>query len=308
MKIIREYLYENFSEDSDPIEDMNIGFKATVKMFVKEMNISETGYVATYCLIYKKPEYAKFIIETNMYDCRDTEDINNAYCKAAELGYLDVMKVIEKYTTDAVRSVNDYALRYAIKNKHYNIVKHLITKFKYQYPKWNFYRNREIHIYSEYVMLFDEYLKLFTKVFGARKKGSLHERFQEETDPIHDMGIGLPQFCFEFGKALEDTVKELNRLSYISVSNINWQSLKKVVLKVNCERKDHKKISAIINKHGLHNFVEDYVDFLEIDKFSYNVLLTPKTEYVTFFKKTKLRYVIVDTEPEIIVYPIDRNI
>ena len=40
MKLVREYLYESFSDDSDPINDMGIGNKVRIEKWLREMYIT----------------------------------------------------------------------------------------------------------------------------------------------------------------------------------------------------------------------------------------------------------------------------
>ena len=67
MKLVREYINEKFTEDSDPIEDMNIGMMHEIKKWVDEHHYETFNYnledILIICVDYKKYEYVKYLLD-----------------------------------------------------------------------------------------------------------------------------------------------------------------------------------------------------------------------------------------------------
>jgi len=70
MKLVREILYEKFTDESDPIHDMGIGIEHEIRKFLKEINrinfYDAISYdeMLRYSASYKKLEFVKYLIES----------------------------------------------------------------------------------------------------------------------------------------------------------------------------------------------------------------------------------------------------
>ena len=163
MKKFESYKYwvnEKFTEDSDPIHDMGIGMDELIKRFIEEetANIYNKKDLLWICAKYGKTEFVKYLLEKG-YNVHANDDC--ALRWASDNGHTEVVKVLLNAGAN-VHTIDDYALRWASENGHIETVKVL--------KDW------------------------IAKEKKNRVKESLNEKFteDEESNPIHDMGIGDP--------------------------------------------------------------------------------------------------------------------
>jgi len=91
------FIFEKFTEDSDPIHDMGIGMDALIKRFVEE----ETNY-SSYtkkdflwiCAMYGKTEFLKHLIEKR-HDVHEDDDY--ALRWASKNGHTETVKVLRDW-------------------------------------------------------------------------------------------------------------------------------------------------------------------------------------------------------------------
>jgi len=95
MKIVREHINEKFTQDSDPIADMNIGMMHQIKLWMESIN-------------------------------EPFRDKDNALVYSAAYGKLDFVEYLLAAGAD-VHAINDYALRYASVYGHTEVVKVLLA-------------------------------------------------------------------------------------------------------------------------------------------------------------------------------------
>ena len=124
MKLIREILYEKFTQDSDPIDDLGIGMMHQIKHWVK----TETTYTPIdknllwICAKYGKVNFVKYLLNKG-YDVHAEDDVALRY--ASSNGHTEVVKLLLDAGAD-VHAYNDYALRWTSANGHTEVVKLLL--------------------------------------------------------------------------------------------------------------------------------------------------------------------------------------
>jgi ankyrin repeat protein len=65
VKLVREHINEKFTEESDPIKDMNIGIMHDIREFVNKVegiNLYSKENLLLYCAKHDKNEFVKFLI------------------------------------------------------------------------------------------------------------------------------------------------------------------------------------------------------------------------------------------------------
>ena len=135
-KIIKDFINEKFTQDSDPIADMNIGMMNQIKLWMESIN--DKFYNKNYALGISaengKLDFVKYLLYTGA-----NVHANNDYALrwASDSGHVEVVKVL--LAVDAnVHAADNYALRWASVNGHAEVVKVLkdhIAKEKYNKNK-----------------------------------------------------------------------------------------------------------------------------------------------------------------------------
>jgi hypothetical protein len=153
-----KFILEKFIEDSDPIHDMNIGMIHQIKLWLKSINqpFQDKDNALIYSVMYRKLDFVEYLLAAGA-DVHTNDDW--ALQWASENGHTEVVKVLLDASAD-VHAVDYWALRWASHNGHTEVVKVL-----------------KDHIAKE-----------------KKIKESLNEKFTEDSDPIHDMGIGIITF------------------------------------------------------------------------------------------------------------------
>jgi len=182
MKIVREHINEKFKEESDPIRDMGIGSSAHFNNELKKLREFSNSVVDIYDNIFNKDgEYDSF----------------------NEYGYHgQKMKVI---TVRLVyHTIND---KFVSKRKSKNSIEDVFIKtFRDEM------RDQETIYNSEKREIIDTALDILEYYYDIDINGkkifeelddeliitneSLNEKFEEESDPIHDLGIGKYEIDF----------------------------------------------------------------------------------------------------------------
>jgi hypothetical protein len=173
MKLVREYLNEKFTEDSDPIQDMGIGGKRMYYFFY----ISVWG--ADLLIDFENPDQINLLkwLKThrnhNMLSSKEIYEIRKL-CKKA--GILMHYKSDDRYHLPSISKYHgpDISIRESEVNNKEDLFKPGI------YHNW-------INV-SEVNLDPDYHYKVIRN--GKPVKESLYEKFTEESDPIQDMGIG----------------------------------------------------------------------------------------------------------------------
>jgi len=159
MRIVREYINEKFTQDSDPIHDMGIGMDALIKQFIEK----ETRY--TYvkkdllwiCVECGKTEFVKYLLNKG-YDVHANHDLTLRW--ASEKGDTETVKVLLNAGAD-VHARDDGALQLASYYGHTATVKVL-------------------------------------KDWIAKEKKNVNEKFTDDSDPINDLSIGMDALIKRF--------------------------------------------------------------------------------------------------------------
>jgi hypothetical protein len=160
-KNIKESLNEKFKEDSDPIDDLGIGMMHQIKEWVKThgdahhelRNTNDINEFIWICAAYDKIDFVKYLIAkgANVHAYED-----DSLLEAIWHNFPEMTKVLLDAGADINARGPGVLLKIAISRKSKEVIKIIKDHIK----------NRKI-------------------------KESLNEKFKEDSDPIHDMGIGI---------------------------------------------------------------------------------------------------------------------
>ena len=157
MKIVREHINEKFTQDSDPIADMNIGMMHQIKLWMESIGESfkDKDNALIFSAEHGKLDFVEYLLDVGT-DVHANDD--SALRWASQNGHTEVVKVLLAAGAD-VHADDDNALRWASKNGHTEVVKIL-----------------KDHI---------------TKEKRKKVKESVNEKFTQDSDPIKDLSIGI---------------------------------------------------------------------------------------------------------------------
>jgi hypothetical protein len=162
MKLVKEHIIlEKFTLDSDPIHDMGIGMIYQIKKFIEES--SDTYYRE----IYNIDDY--------LWICAEHEKI-------------DYIKFLVEYGVN-IHRLGDRALRWAAKRGNCEIAKYLLDNG----ADVNAYTGGALELAKDNA---DKKMEKLLRKYGAKDRDPaqswpVNEKFIEDSDPIHDMGIGI---------------------------------------------------------------------------------------------------------------------
>jgi ankyrin repeat protein len=219
-----ENLNEKFVENSDPIDDMGIGLQHSIVNFIKHVNND---------------------MKLNSLDINNI-DVQLWVC--AKYGRLEFIKYLLDKGADIHKS-SDRALRWATKKQHYYIVEFLLNN------------GADVHAYNEGALLLaednkDRKMINLLKKYGAENPDKLiepiEEKFIENSDPIHDMGIGL--FIKRDFKS-EDELYDFVADNILYILGIN--KLPKVFIATNASY-CHSAIKSY-NGEKIEKYINDYL-------------------------------------------------
>jgi hypothetical protein len=164
LKLVREHIFEKFEEKSDPIKDMGIG------LFSKRTFNSYTD-------LYK-------FLADNLTGILDTKDIPKDILNSPENEGWFIKKEYNEI-------LNDYIKKYLSVNDQLGVHVYLFPErfhdflHKYFYPKLKSWKYEGKGVYGNKKHVYPQPGYMLKK--PNRK---IQERFEEESDPIRDMGIG----------------------------------------------------------------------------------------------------------------------
>jgi hypothetical protein len=197
MKLVREHINEIFTEDSDPVHDMGIGLINQIQKTVKKRydkdrfnlcvasdnmpyidNLS-LEYMLTSCIYHHEKLFTKFLLTQEKIDVNFSDSI--AFRWACQWGNLEIIKLfIEKGANINAKLNNDSPLACAVYKDHFGIVKYLTNNGAKDF------RNAIEHIGESKPNA--EKIKIYLEEQLSKEK--VNEKFKQDSDPIHDLGIG----------------------------------------------------------------------------------------------------------------------
>jgi hypothetical protein len=216
MKLVREHIiFEKFTEDSDPIKDMGIGIMYQIEKWIKEIqpgsNYTKDDFLWL-SVRSRKIEFIKFLLDAG-FDVHKRDD--EAIKSACEVGDTEIVKLL----IDAGANVNaddNAPLRRACRNEENEMIKYLLNTGKFKIEdildlKEMYERSHpnSAHILNDYILK------------QKRIKESLNEKFTEDSDPVHDMGIGIKPLIEKWLKKYGIKHYEINSNFSIDVPHNN---------------------------------------------------------------------------------------
>jgi len=160
MKLVREHINEKFTQDSDPIKDLNIGIKTQILNDLEKIGITETD------IKFNMSDYTFFMKSGRRNEPTTFYDIQLKYFPEAKVKLLkslkDTNKDIKKIIDDAVKDGID-------KDEILFIVKYMLS-----YLDWN---DKRYHT--------ADYDKKQAEIYIHKLKRSNKQRKKEENDNIY---------------------------------------------------------------------------------------------------------------------------
>jgi len=194
-----KFIYEKFTKESDPIQDLGIGTMNKIRHWV-------TKFLATANSEYREDQ----ILQNEQHLLELLTD------KGAPLSYIKF--IVDKSKNKESLFKNGYALRYAVWDGKLNIAKFFIrngAKLK------NSFDSIELkHIAVDY-KLTNKRIKAATRYENSyNNKTKVNEKFTPESDPIKDLGIGLSpgQHARIFLKEMNGNIDKIS-LTYFGDKN-----------------------------------------------------------------------------------------
>jgi ankyrin repeat protein len=191
-----KYINEKFTEDSDPIADMNIGMIHQIKLWMKSINEPfENKHNALVCSAgYGKLDFVEYLLAAGA-DVHADDDY--ALQLASDNRRTEVVKVLLAAGAD-VHADDDFALQLASSNGHTEVVKVLLAA------------GADVHAEDDWALQLacsnrrTNVVKVLKDHIAKEKKvkESLNEKFTSDSDPIHDMGIGIENAINKWLKTL----------------------------------------------------------------------------------------------------------
>jgi len=119
-----KFVFEKFTEDSDPIADLGIGARHLISKWMKEKGEEDTDNNAlAECANHGKTEWVEYLLNRGA----DVHAENDWALRSASYnGHVEVVKLLLNAGAD-VHARADYALRWASGNGHVEVVKLLLN-------------------------------------------------------------------------------------------------------------------------------------------------------------------------------------
>ena len=182
-KVVKESVNEKFTEDSDPIRDMNIGVKG---LFTKILKYFEENL-----------QYEDLKDDVEFVDSSETDltiDLGYSwynkysydFCANIEVNFKEMKIIIvgDAYSVDYDKNIHFED------NKIYKLLGEDISNIENFIHRINICLDKFYYSFSSYVKL--KHNEKRKKLNNMRAK-LINEKFTEDSDPIHDMGIGDPE-------------------------------------------------------------------------------------------------------------------
>lgn len=186
MKLIREHINEKFEEESDPIQDLGIGsinrFKDFLTLFGQA---DERKYVYS---IHVRRDFIDFWFNApkmrNITSTEKNQRFNYITNIIEELGFENLL-IKPKFFYSNDQGVTPFLIRFQLASAAKNKLK------VHQYRRKDY---TEDPVFYPYTREREETDTEYERKVQIHSGGYINEKFIEEGDPIHDMGISLKQY------------------------------------------------------------------------------------------------------------------
>ena len=205
---------EKFTEDTDAIHDMGIGMDHLIKKWIEDelyMDYkAQKEYLLSICVAHNKFDFVKYLVEQGV-NVKGKYG-SDALQTAAAYGYLNIVKYLIDQGADPLEK-DSFALRWAARNGHYEIVKILLDAGADPHARGNYaLKMARIYGHKNIIKLLQKYSSDQTNIV----KESINEKFKEDSDPIHDLGIGGISFEEKRKETIgSDLIKSSEWLDYL---------------------------------------------------------------------------------------------
>ena len=183
-----KFINEKFTQDSDPIADMNIGMIHEIKLWMKSVldePFKNKDDALVYSARYGKLDFVEYLLAIGA----DVHVIDDSALRwASNYGHTKVVKLLLAAGAD-LHAENDGALLWASVNGHTEMVKVLLTA------------GADVHTGDDSALRWasnyghTEVIKVLKDHIAKEKirkvKESVNEKFTEDSDPIKDLSIGI---------------------------------------------------------------------------------------------------------------------
>jgi len=191
MKLVKELINEKFTDESDPIQDMGIGMKYTIKKFIDEND-----------------EKRIFKFDLDLDKCQWSSKISGIGALLSFVASKNNFKLV-KYIVEELggdpRCFKSLPLRWAAAVGNVNMIKYLI---KHGANIYDTDSGNALDVAISYEK------KKAIKYLKSLKDNRIDEKFSEDSDPVIDMGIGLHHL-------VDKWLKKYNRLYSQSTFSLN---------------------------------------------------------------------------------------
>jgi len=183
MKLVKEHINEKFVEDSDPITDMNIGMVNQIKKMIERLMTQGLKGAG-----------------------RNFLDKNEWLWICARYKRLDFVKYLIDEKNHDIHYDDDLALRWAVYGEDFEMTKFLLS------------RGADPLAYSNGVLYLTKHHRdnkiknLLNKEIA--KRNQVNEKFTKDSDPIHDLGIGIKHIFKDLKKKIDSAQRKIGSKYY----------------------------------------------------------------------------------------------
>ena len=278
--IHKQRLHEKFTEDSDPIADMNIGMMHQIKLWMESIGepFKNKDNALVYSAAYGKLDFVEYLLAAGA----DVHTDNDYALRGASIeGHTEMVKVLLTAGAD-VHAGDDYALQLASYSGHTEVVKVLLTagadvhagkdyalRWASNYGHTEVVKvllaaGADVHADKDYALRWasnyghTETVKVLKDHIakGNKVEESVNEKFTEDSDPIHDMGIGMtPRKIAE--KFILEFYTDVKKISRTYFGDEQYVTLAFVL---------YYFFQYVYNLHGIHEAFKRACEAVHIDK------------------------------------------
>jgi hypothetical protein len=176
MKLIKEYINEKFTKNSDPIEDLGIGITHKFNEFCKKHYINDISYfnfgknlkgydalLAKAAQIGEDVDIIEYLLNKKHADPKGSQSLALRWASAR--GFFSIVKILIEHGALQCDTYPENSLDCAVEAEHLNIVKYLLDKTRIRKSALNLLKQYTLENQIKrnlWIDVYEKALKLYT--------------------------------------------------------------------------------------------------------------------------------------------------